>query len=181
MHTYVYICMHIYIIDLYMHNVGGVVPVLMSLLEPPPMDHVTKSLQHLYDMGLISSPDDNGDLTEMGQLAGQLPVDLMLGRFIFYGVMFSLTEEVVIMAASLSLPKSPFRIASSLIHTDPDEYNKIVRDGFFSRSRLDRGHLSEPLMLMGALFEWRACQVYILSYVEILTHLVYGLGNLTIV
>jgi hypothetical protein len=83
---------------------------------------------------------------------------IRIGRFIFLGVMANLTEEVIIMAASLSLPKSPFRIASTLIHTDPEEYNKIVRHGFFSRSRLDRGHLSEPLMLMGALLEWRACQ-----------------------
>ena len=57
----------------------------------------------------------------------------------------------------MSLPKSPFRLANSLIHTDADEYNKIVREGFYARCRLDRGVLSEPIMLLHALREWRAC------------------------
>ena len=48
-------------------------------------------------------------------------------------------------------------MANSLIHTDADEYNKLVRDGFYARCRLDRGLLSEPLMLLHALREWRAC------------------------
>ena len=134
-----------------------VIPVLMALLEPPEMSRVNKSLQLLYDCGMISSPDDEGTLTETGKIAGRLPVDLMLGRFVSYGVQVGLSREAVIMAAALSLPKSPFRIACALIHSDPDEYNKIVKDSFFARSRLDRGHLSEPLMLMHALLEYRAC------------------------
>ena len=134
-----------------------VIPVLMALLEPPEMSRVNKSLQLLYDCGMISSPDDDGTLTETDKIAGRLPVDLMLGRFVSYGVQVGLSREAVIMAAALSLPKSPFRIACALIHSDPDEYNKIVKESFFARSRLDRGHLSEPLMLMHALLEYRAC------------------------
>lgn len=34
--------------------------------------------------------------------------------------------EATIMAAALAQPKSPFRIASSMIHCDPDEYNSYV-------------------------------------------------------
>ena len=134
-----------------------VIPVLMALIEPPEMSRVKKSLQLLYDSGMISSPDDAGTLTETGKIAGRLPVDLQLGRFVSYGVQVGLAREAVIMAAALSLPKSPFRIACALIHSDPDEYNKIVKDSFFAKSRLDRGHLSEPLMLLHALMEYRAC------------------------
>ena len=58
------------------------------------------------------------------QIAGRLPVDLMLGRFVSFGVAVGLSSEAVIVAAALSLPKSPFRIASTHIQSDPDEYNK---------------------------------------------------------
>ena len=134
-----------------------VIPVLMALIEPPEMSRVKESLQLLYDSGMISSPDDAGTLTETGKIAGRLPVDLQLGRFVSYGVQVGLSREAIIMAAALSLPKSPFRIACALIHLDPDEFNKIVKDSFFAKSRLDRGHLSEPLMLLHALMEYRAC------------------------
>ena len=40
--------------------------------------------------------------------------------------MLGLSTEVVIIAAALSLPKSPFRIANPSICPDPDEYNKLV-------------------------------------------------------
>lgn len=58
------------------------------------------------------------------QIAGRLPVDLMLGRFVSLGVAVGLSSEAVIVAAALSLPKSPFRIISTHIQSDPDEYNK---------------------------------------------------------
>jgi hypothetical protein len=35
--------------------------------------------------GMISLPNDLGDLTTVGRLTGQLPVDLQLGRLISYG------------------------------------------------------------------------------------------------
>ena len=60
------------------------------------------------------------------QIAGRLPIDLTLGRLVSYGVQLGLSTEAVIIAAALSLPKSPFRVASTSIHTDPDEYNKCV-------------------------------------------------------
>ena len=88
-----------------------------------------RALRHLFDIGLLSSPDDDGALTDAGKLAGQLPVDLHLGRFVSFGALMGLAEEASVMAAAMSLPKSPFRIANSLIHTDVDEYNKIVREG----------------------------------------------------
>ena len=84
-------------------------------------------------------------------------LDLHLGRFVSFGALMGLAEEASIMAAAMSLPKSPFRIANSLIHTDVDEYNKIVREGFYARCRLDRGYMSEPMLLLHALWEWRHC------------------------
>jgi hypothetical protein len=159
----------------------------------------------------LPPPDLCGVVT---QVAGRLSVDLTLGRFVSYGVAVALSREAVIMAAALSLPKSPFRFPRSTAQSDPDEYIKYVhlhcvlrcavyslstlcqlvrsfrpvcrvdhtyssrsshypphspylfhalyvrtaREGLFARSRLDSGHLSEPIMLLHALLEWRACE-----------------------
>ena len=57
----------------------------MNLIEPPDMTNVSKSFDVLHDVGMISTPDDDGQLTETGKLAGSLPVDLYLSRMIAYG------------------------------------------------------------------------------------------------
>jgi HrpA-like RNA helicase len=67
-------------------NFAGVVPILEDLLEPPNMSNVKKSFDYLHYAGMITEADDVGELTSIGRLAGQLPVDLQLGRLIAYGV-----------------------------------------------------------------------------------------------
>ena len=64
----------------------GVVPILEDLLEPPDMKNVHKSFDYLHYAGMITIPEDAGSLTSIGRLAGNLPVDLQLGRLIAYGV-----------------------------------------------------------------------------------------------
>jgi HrpA-like RNA helicase len=50
------------------------------------MSNVKKSFDYLHYAGMITEADDIGELTSIGRLAGQLPVDLQLGRLIAYGV-----------------------------------------------------------------------------------------------
>lgn len=50
------------------------------------------------------------------------------------------------MASALSQPKTLFRIASPLIHTDPDEILDIVRTTVMGAIKLDAGMYSEPMM-----------------------------------
>jgi len=56
----------------------GVVPILEDLLEPPDMANVQRSFSYLHYSGMITVPDDYGDLTSMGRLVGNLPVDLQV-------------------------------------------------------------------------------------------------------
>ena len=65
---------------------NGVVPILEDLLEPPDMRNVHKSFDYLHYAGMITVPEDSGNLTSIGRLAGSLPVDLQLGRLIAYGI-----------------------------------------------------------------------------------------------
>ncbi len=54
--------------------------------------------------------------------------------------------EAVIMASALTQPKSLFRIATPLIHTDPNELNEIVRTTLLGAFAFDDGTYSEPMM-----------------------------------
>jgi hypothetical protein len=133
----------------------GVVPLLEDMLEPPDVRNVEQSFEYLHSVGLIDDPSDEGALTSTGNFVGSLPVGIMLGRLVAYAVMLGVAEEGVIVAAALSLPKSPFRIASPLVHRDPAEYNAIVQRIFLAASTFDKGVYSEPLMLMNLLRAWR--------------------------
>lgn len=125
---------------------NGVVPILEDLLEPPDTQNVQNSFEFLYATDMISQPNDSGELTSVGRLASQLPVDIQLGRLISFGVNLGVGSEAVIVASALSQPKSLFRVASPLIHTDPDEMNEIIRTTLLGSINLDAGMYSEPMM-----------------------------------
>jgi HrpA-like RNA helicase len=133
----------------------GVIPVLEQLIEPPDTRNVANSFQYLFENGLISSHDDTGYLTPTGKLVGALPVGIALGRLIAYGVQLGVGDDAAKLAIALTQPKSPFRIASPIVHTDPTVYNDIVKTIFLSSHEFDNGQYSEPLMLLNLLYEWR--------------------------
>jgi HrpA-like RNA helicase len=126
----------------------GVTSILERLIEPPDVRNIQQSYETLHEFDLITHPsDEKGALTATGRLAGELPVDMALGRLICYGVMLGVAAEAVVIAAALSLPKSPFRFANS-IYVDPDEYHSILRSTFLTRLEFDCGAYSQPIMLM---------------------------------
>jgi hypothetical protein len=104
---------------------------------------------------MIGEPNDEGVLTPCGRLAGGLPVDLTLGRMIAFGIQIGICEEAVMLAAALSLPRSPYRIATPIVHSNPDEYNEIVQITMTSMMKIDNGIFSEPIMLCELLKTWR--------------------------
>jgi len=134
----------------------GVVPILEDLLEPPDMNNVGRSFDYLYDAGMITSNNDDGLLTSIGRLAGALPVDLTLGRLIAMGVTLGVGTEAAILASALSQPKSLFRLASPVIHTDPDEYNDIIKQTLVGAEELDGGIYSEPIMMLRMFLLWHS-------------------------
>ena len=84
-----------------------------------------------------------------------MPVDLRLSRMLALAWHLGVLPEAIAVAAALSLPREPFRVASPLIHKDPDEYNAIVRETTAARNRFDGGTYSEPIMLVRLLRGFR--------------------------
>jgi len=96
----------------------GVTPFLKNLIEAPDMQNIEQSYQYLYESDLITEPNDEGYLTAIGRLSGELPVDIALGRMIAYGIMLGVAAEAVVIAAALSLPKEPFRFINPIYWYD---------------------------------------------------------------
>jgi HrpA-like RNA helicase len=107
-------------------DLPGVTAVLRALIEPPSLQSIHDALRTLHECGMLTSPRDESQLTEIGSLAAELPVDFMLGRFIGYAVLLGVAREAVVIAAALGNPKSPFRTPNQLLQTDPDEFNRCV-------------------------------------------------------
>ena len=101
-----------------------------------------------HQMGLFESPSDAADLTSSGALAAALPLELRHSRMIAVAALLGLLPEAVVLAAALTLQRPPFRIASTLIYTNPTQYNELVAIGFEGRRRFDQGMCSEPLALL---------------------------------
>jgi len=96
----------------------GVTPFLKNLIEAPDMQNIEQSYQYLYESDLITEPNDEGYLTAIGRLSGELPVDIALGRMIAYGIMLGVAAEAVVISAALSLPKEPFRFINPIYWYD---------------------------------------------------------------
>ncbi|KAM9294298.1 LOW QUALITY PROTEIN: ATP-dependent RNA helicase TDRD9 [Gastrophryne carolinensis] len=81
---------------------------LATALSPPNVSDIERTILLLKEVGALAAIDkqDNpydGDLTFLGRVLAQLPVDLQLGKLIVLGHVFGCLDECIIIAAALSL------------------------------------------------------------------------------
>jgi len=105
-----------------------VAPILQQVIEPPDTSDIHRSFESLHDSTFIESPNDQGKLTSMGRFVTAIGLDLDIGRFVGLGCQFGLTNECVAIAAMLQQPKSPWRIANPLIHTEGERAKRASLD-----------------------------------------------------
>uniref|UniRef100_A0A8V5GBV2 RNA helicase n=1 Tax=Melopsittacus undulatus TaxID=13146 RepID=A0A8V5GBV2_MELUD len=88
-------------------DMGGPKALLATALSPPSVGDIERTVLHLKEVALTNcveteDPHD-GELTFLGKVLAQLPVDLHLGKLIVLGHAFGCLEECIIIAAALSL------------------------------------------------------------------------------
>ncbi|RYH14368.1 hypothetical protein EON65_33725, partial [archaeon] len=132
----------------------GVSNILLSLLEPPAVESIKSSQNFLYSEHMITAPNDKGVLTSMGSFAGRMPVDLLSSKLIIYGICLGIGVESIIIASAIAQPKTLFRIVHPLIHSDPDEYNSIVRQTFFGSLHFDQYTYSDVMCMLNIFITW---------------------------
>ena len=125
---------------------SSVVPVLQNVISPPDLRALKPAFAELYRMGFLHAPNDDGELTDDGQVAASLGIDLKVAYFLLLGLRLGIPKESAAVAAALCMDKSPFRIASALVHT-PEEMADIVTTVIKGKEFFDCGMYSEPMML----------------------------------
>ncbi|KAK6296315.1 hypothetical protein J4Q44_G00340280 [Coregonus suidteri] len=73
-------------------------------IDPPPAASIQTAVTYLREQGAL---DARGELTSIGSLLAQLPVDVVIGKMLVLGAVFNLVEPVLTVAAALSV-QSPF-------------------------------------------------------------------------
>uniref|UniRef100_A0A8C8CWX0 RNA helicase n=1 Tax=Oncorhynchus tshawytscha TaxID=74940 RepID=A0A8C8CWX0_ONCTS len=99
-------------------DMGDPRSLLSTALSPPNLNNIERTVLQLKEMGALSLGNNgqgqkrfDGELTFLGRMLANLPVDLHLGKMIVLGHVFGCLEECLIIAASLSL-KSFFAMPS---------------------------------------------------------------------
>ncbi|NXO72612.1 TDRD9 helicase, partial [Phainopepla nitens] len=90
-------------------DIGEPKALLATALSPPSVGDIEHTILQLKELGALTTcvqTEENlhdGELTFLGMVLTQLPVDLHLGKLIVLGHVFGCLEECLIIAAALSL------------------------------------------------------------------------------
>ncbi|XP_055370241.1 probable ATP-dependent RNA helicase DHX34 isoform X2 [Betta splendens] len=79
-------------------------PLSFVFIDPPPAASIQTAVTYLKEQGAL---DNHCELTSIGSLLAQLPVDVVIGKMLVLGSLFNLVEPVLTVAAALSV-QSPF-------------------------------------------------------------------------
>lgn len=131
-------------------NLGNAVLMLKALgindlvrfdfLDPPPHETLVLALEQLYALGALNH---HGELTRLGRRMAEFPVDPMMAKMILASEKYKCSEEIVTIAAMLSVNASIFyRPKDKIIHAD------TARKNF---NHINGDHLS----LMNVYNQWR--------------------------
>jgi HrpA-like RNA helicase len=107
-------------------------------IEPPSLQSIEHSLMFLIEQNALN---ENEELTSMGKMLAELPVDIQIGKMLIMASIFHVTEPIITMAAALSV-QSPF--VSNL---------RCDYETMQSRKELISDH-GDPLTLLNAYNEW---------------------------
>ncbi|NXQ49453.1 TDRD9 helicase, partial [Catharus fuscescens] len=133
-------------------DIGEPKALLATALSPPSPDDIECTIVQLKELGALTTcvqTEENrhdGELTFLGMVLTELPVDLHLGKLIVLGHVFGCLEECLIIAAALSL-RSFFAVP---FKKHVDAYRKKMF--FAGNSR------SDFIAILNAFRAWQACK-----------------------
>ncbi|XP_051852082.1 pre-mRNA-splicing factor ATP-dependent RNA helicase DHX16 isoform X2 [Antechinus flavipes] len=98
-----------------------------DFLDPPPYETLLLALEQLYALGALNHL---GELTTPGRKMAELPVDPMLSKMILASEKYGCSEEILTVAAMLSVNNSIFyRPKDKVVHADNARVNFFLPGG----------------------------------------------------
>ncbi|XP_009958204.1 PREDICTED: putative ATP-dependent RNA helicase TDRD9, partial [Leptosomus discolor] len=133
-------------------DMGRPKDLLATALSPPSLGDIERTILQLKELGALTTcaqkeenPHD-GELTFLGRVLAQLPVDLHLGKLIVLGHVFGCLEECLIIAAALSL-RNIFVVPF-----------KQHIGGYSNKLYFARNSKSDCIAIVNAFKAWQACR-----------------------
>lgn len=126
---------------------------LQDLLEVPDMKSIVDARRRTAELGLISSPSEEGWITALGYFCLHLPLPHLLARLVWMGVHFGLAADGIVLASVLSC-QDAFSAPAPIFTVDENEFLEKLQYSCGSRLLYDGGMLSEPLMHRQLFMEW---------------------------
>ena len=90
-------------------DLGAPKKLLALCIDPPDITKIKRAVIKLKRVGALSVKisnnyiDEDGDLTIIGNIMSQLPLDVQLSKLIILGYLFDTLQDSIIMAACMSL------------------------------------------------------------------------------
>ncbi|XP_070607624.1 ATP-dependent RNA helicase TDRD9 isoform X2 [Erythrolamprus reginae] len=133
-----------------MLDMGEPRALLATALSPPVSGDIERTILHLKEVGALAINDHfeqrnpyDGELTFLGRVLAQLPVDQHLGKLIVLGHVFGCLEETLIIAAALSL--NSFFVIPFKQHLD----------GYRNKLQFSGNSGSDCIAIVNAFKEWQ--------------------------
>lgn len=105
-----------------------------DFMDPPPSEALLKALELLYALGALNKL---GELTKVGRRMAEFPLDPMLSKMIVASEKYKCSEEVITIAAMLSIGNSIFyRPKDKQVHADT------------ARMRFHEGNVGDHIALL---------------------------------
>lgn len=98
-------------------KMGKPIDILGLALSPPPRNAIVDAILVLKELGALTRHTEkgfdfeDGDITFVGEIMSNVPVDVRLSKLIVLGYMFNVLKEMIIIAAGLSV-RSIFKQSS---------------------------------------------------------------------
>lgn len=86
--------------------------ILGRAIQPPNIKNIEAAISNLQNFGALTIPNDKsqtGELTELGKVYSELPIDIKYSRLIMLSFCYDMIEPAIINCAILSQEKNLFR------------------------------------------------------------------------
>ncbi|NWY52909.1 TDRD9 helicase, partial [Chionis minor] len=133
-------------------DMGPPKALLATALSPPSVGDIERTILQLKELGALTTSTEteenlhDGELTFLGKVLLQLPLDLHLGKLIVLGHVFGCLEECLIIAAALSL-RNFFAVP----------FKQHV-DGYRNKLFFAGNSKSDCIAIVNAFKAWQACK-----------------------
>lgn len=126
------------------------IPFLSKCISPPAENFIRRSVVKLKELGGLKLLEENGTfinddgcLTFIGKIMANLPIDVRLSKLVVLGYIYSILDEIVIIAAGLSI-RNVFKT----------NYDQKLHN-YLTKTRWSNGSACDAIALYNAYSFWR--------------------------